>query len=103
MTYPGITKEWDKELFPQEVKRIVNNILNGKLNATGTFTVTNGTTTTTIEDRNCTADSVILWMALDADSSDTTSFYISDRDKFEFTITHDNSVNDRNYSYVIIG
>lgn len=100
--YPGITSEWDEVIFPQEVRKVVNNIINGKTNNTGTFTVSSGTTTTVVSDIKATANSVIMWCALDATSADTSTFYVSNRDTGTFTITHNSVGSDREYAYAII-
>ena len=47
---------------PREVAEVVNNLVEGKLNSTGTITLdTGGATTTTLLDRRIGADSVILF------------------------------------------
>ncbi len=48
---------------PREISEVVNNVMEGKINSTGSFTLaTGGATTTTITDRRIGADSVILFM-----------------------------------------
>ena len=92
------------EEFGRQVVSVVNNILLGKTNNTGVMTVASGTTTTTVLNPNVGNDSVLPFVALDADSADTTSIFLSERLAGEsFTFTHDSSGNTRTYDYVIIG
>jgi hypothetical protein len=44
---------------PREVSSAVNLLLEGKLNSTGSFTLTASTTTTTVTDLRASSDSVI--------------------------------------------
>lgn len=55
---------------PRDVAEIVNNIMEGKINSTGTVTLaTGGATSTTIEDRRIGPESIILLMATSLSSA----------------------------------
>jgi len=59
---------------PREISEVVNNLLDGKSNNTGTITLnTGGATTTTIYNERIGYDSVILLSA--ADDISSTTFY----------------------------
>lgn len=88
----------------RQVRDKLNETRNGKLNATGDITVSSGTTTTTVQDKRVSGDSVISLMALDSASADMSTFYFSqDATNGTFTITHNSAGGDRTYSYTIIG
>jgi len=55
---------------PREISEVVNNIMNGKTNNTGSFTLATGNaTTTTIYDERIGYDSVILWQPQNVDAA----------------------------------
>ena len=90
----------------REVATAVNNLIDGKINATGSVTLTNSATSTTVNDIRSSADSVILFMPTSADSAAELSggsMYVSTRSKQSFVITHANSTNTRTFSYIILG
>jgi len=51
---------------PRQISEVVNNIMEGKINSTGTFTAASGTTSTTVTDRRASVNSVILFVGLDS-------------------------------------
>jgi len=103
--FPGIKLVENQENFNRNVSVIVNNILRGKINAVGTFTVSSGTTSTDVTDHRVTGESYVGFTGLDSSSADTSTFYLSSRDSKnnKFTITHNSIGSDRSYVYTIIG
>jgi|TARA_R100000995_G_scaffold34655_2_gene15668 hypothetical protein len=95
--------------IPEEHRRqlaiVVNNSLDGKLNSTGSVTLTASQTTTTLSDRRLGGDSVIVFMPTTANASaGITSLYVSAQGKQTATLTHaNNGQTDRTYKYIIIG
>jgi len=87
---------------PREVAEIVNRTVDGKLNSTGSFTISSGTTTTTVEDQRAGVDSVILFSGLGHDISHTHP-WISSRANGSFVVGHQNHGHDMDVAYVIIG
>jgi len=77
----------------------------GKTNNTGTVTLADGSSTTTVTDRPAGSDSVITFMPTTANAAaDLANLYVSSRDDGQFTLTHtNNSQTDRTYGYVITG
>jgi hypothetical protein len=77
----------------------------GKTNNTGTVTLADGSSTTTVTDRRAGSDSVITFMPTTANAAaDLANLYVSSRDDGQFTLTHtNNSQTDRTYGYVITG
>ena len=90
----------------RQVSEVVNNLVEGKINATGSVTLTNSATSTTVTDLRASADSVIIFMPKSSASATELyggTMYVSAQAKQSFTITHDNNSNSRNFSYIIIG
>lgn len=92
---------------PREISLVVNNILNGKLNSTGSVTLTASTTTTAVSDERVGKESIILFMPLTANSASEQgngTMYVSTRADGSFTITHaNNTQTDRQFGYIVIG
>ncbi len=91
----------------REVATIVNNILDGKINATGTVTLTASAASTAVTEDRAGATSVILFMPTTANAAAEQAaggMYVSSRGKQTFTITHaNNAQTDRTYDYIVIG
>ncbi len=88
---------------PRQTAEAVNQLLDGKINAVGTVTLNTSTTTTSVSDRRCGAESVIVLMPTTANAA-AESLYVNARSKQQFTITHaNNSQADRTYAYAILG
>ena len=92
---------------PRDVSFVVNNIMNGKINSTGTLTCTASAATTAVTDQRAGKTSVILLMPLTANAATEQgngTIFVSTRADKSFTVTHaNNSQSDRNFAYVIIG
>jgi len=87
---------------PRQISEVVNNIMEGKINSTGTFTAVNGTTSTTVTDRRASVNSVILFVGLDSHYYDVDP-YISSRANGSFVVGHKNHGHNSSIAYVIIG
>ena len=98
--WPGKEEEWIRLIAD-----VVNGIMDGKINATGTVTLTASTTTTTITDRRIGPDSCIELMPTTANASAAiATTYISSRGKETATLTHaNNSQTDRTFGYAVLG
>lgn len=89
----------------------INQILEGRINSTGTVTLANGAATTVVTDRRVGNDSVILFMPLTANASaeiGAGTMYVGTANiaprSFQFTINHaNNAQTDRSFRYVILG
>jgi len=91
---------------PREIAEVVNNLIEGKSNNTGTITLAVASaTTTTIYDERIGANSVILLMPKTASAvSVITSTYISATNKGNAVITHTaNTVADKTFRYIVVG
>lgn len=77
----------------------------GKINSTGTFTLTASATSTVVADLRVGPASVILLMPTTANSAGAISTtYVSSRGKQTFTLTHSNAASvDRDFDYVVLG
>jgi hypothetical protein len=91
---------------PREVSNVVNSILSGKTNNTGSVTLAVASaTTTTIFDERIGTESVILLMPTTANAaSSLATTYVSARVKASATLTHTaNILADKTFGYVIVG
>ena len=90
---------------PREISEVVNNLVEGKSNNTGTFSlVTGGSTVTTLQEERIGYDSVILLMPLNSDAAAILgSIYVSSRVKGEASFTHAANSATRTFGYVIVG
>lgn len=90
----------------RDVATVVNNILSGKQNNTGSVTLAIATTTTAVTDYIVGPESVILLMPTNAAGAAELAaggMYVSARAKNTFTITHANAGTTRTFDYVVIG
>ena len=87
---------------PREISEVVNNCVECKLNSTGSFTVSSGTTTTNVTDKRAGANSIILFTGLGDDITHTHP-YVSSRASGSFVVGHQNHGHDVTVGYVIIG
>lgn len=93
---------------PRQISEVVNNVMEGKINSTGEFTLaTGGATTTTIYDRRIGPESVILFMptSLSSAAANKYPFGLFESDQSQ-TITTANTpqivtLNDSEYEYGI--
>lgn len=77
----------------------INELVDGKSNATGSVTLTNSATTTTVINERCSSDSVVLLMPKSAASA-AEAWHIAPANG-QFVITHSNDVTTRSFGYVI--
>jgi hypothetical protein len=87
------------------LSRAVRNALQGKLNCTGSITLTASSTTTTLSDARIGAASVILFMATTANAATAAAaLYVSARTRGSATLTHASSANvDQTFAFIVIG
>ena len=92
---------------PRQISQVVNNILDGKLNSTGSFTCTASAATTAVVDFRAGKDSIILLMPTTANAAAEVgagTVHVSTRAKQSFTVSHANNTQaDRTFGYIIIG
>tara|TARA_R100000656_G_C3862961_1_gene110348 strand:+ start:232 stop:540 length:309 start_codon:yes stop_codon:yes gene_type:complete len=81
---------------------VVNGILDGKVNSTGSVTLANSATTTTLSDDRIGGDSVILFMPTTSDAS-TVTIHVTGRQKGQATLNHASATTTRSFDYVIFG
>jgi len=87
------------------VSTTLNNVMDGKLNSTGTITLTASATSTTLTDARIGGDSVIVFMPITANGKAAeNNLFVSARQSGQATLTHaSSSNNDQNFAYIIIG
>jgi hypothetical protein len=83
----------------------INQLAEGRSNAVGTFTLTTGSTTTTVTAINCGADSVPLWVPTTSNAAAAVaSTFIASVSAGSFTVTHaSNGQTDRTFGFVCLG
>lgn len=93
--------------FLNNITRVVNNIMRGKLNNTGSFTLDASQSSTTVSNPVVGGNSVILPIPTTSNAAlelGNGSLYISAKDKEGFTVAHDNNTQtDRTFDYVVFG
>jgi len=87
------------------VAEIVNGIMDGKTNNTGTVTLAQSSTTTTLTDARIGIDSVILFTPTSSNSaSEMAHLFISAQTAGSATITHRNTGHaDLTFQYITVG
>ena len=90
---------------PEEISKVVNLLVDGKINSTGTFTLQQSSTTTVVSDLRAGENSIILFTPTTSNgASALATTFLSSRGKEQFTITHqNNSQTDRTFLYAIFG
>lgn len=90
---------------PRAVARIVNDILQGKLNATMALTLTANAASTVLSDTRITAASFLAWMPRTSNAAAAiATTYVSARTAGSATFTHaNNAQTDRNFIVLVIG
>lgn len=90
---------------PRGVAEVVNGIMNGKTNNTGTIKLSQSSTTTTLTDERIGKQSVILFTPTSSHAAaEMAHLYISAQTNGSATITHRNTGHgDLNFQYIIVG
>ncbi len=90
---------------PRQIAEVVNRTIDGKLNSTGSVTLTASATSTVVAEARSGPDSVVLFMPTTANAAaELATMFVSSRGKQTFTITHaNNAQTDRTFKYVVIG
>ena len=92
---------------PRQISQVVNNILDGKVNSTGSFTCATSAASTVVTDFRAGKQSIILFMPTTANAATEVgngTIFVSARNKQSFTVTHaNNSQADRSFGYAILG
>ena len=104
---PGVPLQWNgpTEEWIRLIAQAVRNILDGKILATGTVTLTASSATTALTDRRIGPNSVILFMPTTANAATgLTALYITGRGDGTATLNHaNNAQSDRTYAYALLG
>jgi hypothetical protein len=108
--YDGAPLEWsDAREWMRRIAETANGVLAGKLNSTGTFTLTVNSLTTVVDDPRCGPDSVVLWCPTTETAGGEVGMYVTSRGVETagirgFTVNHGfDSRSDRTFAYVLIG
>jgi len=82
----------------------INNILDGKINSTGSFTTDGTKTLKTVIDARCGGNSVVLFVPTTVDAAgELNHMWLSATRNGEFDVGHRNHTKNVAYKYVIIG
>lgn len=101
MTLQVLQLYGDEKQQRQLTADTINQIMRGRANNTGTFTLAAGATTTTVTDPAFQSSMVPLWTPTTATAATAlTKVYVSSRSKGSFVVTHDNTADtDRTFIY----
>lgn len=90
---------------PRDLAQHVNELRDGKINATGSLTLTPSATTTVVNDFRVSIDTVILLMPKSSTAAAAlTSTWVSAQVNGSFTLTHtSDAASDRSYRYAAFG
>lgn len=87
----------------QEIRRVVNLLVDGKHNGVSNFTCAANATTTTVNDLRVGPESIVLLSPTSANSA-SENIYVSAKNKQNFVVSHSNAAStDRTFDYIIIG
>jgi hypothetical protein len=109
MSFPSVPTTFeDKNEWLRRIALTVNRLLKGKMNCTGSVTLTNSTTSTTValQAGQLGESTVVLLSPVTSDAAaEFSTMYVSARDVLNntFTITHSNDTTTRTFSYVLLG
>jgi len=88
----------------RKLAEVLTGVMDGKINATGTVTLTASTSTTTLTDERIGTGSIILFMPTTENAAGEIGMYVSARGKKTATITHASmSQTDRTFAYAVLG
>lgn len=89
----------------REVAEVLNGAMNGKVNCSGSFTVTQNAGTTTVTDPRAGKESVILFTPTTSNAAtEVNHLYVSTKNNGSFVVSHrNNGTSNRDFDYVIIG
>ena len=104
---PGLPvppEKWSS-VFGRTLQVVVNNLLQGKLNCTGSVTLTAGATSTTLTDTRIGGTSKIFFSPTTANAAvATANLFVASLADGSATLTHSNTgTTDRIFSYAVIG
>lgn len=91
---------------PREISEVVNNAMSGKINCTGSITLNQSSTSTTLHDVRLAHETVILLMPTNARAAEEIGHghvYVSDRNVGSATITHGSHSYDMTFDYAVFG
>lgn len=104
--YPAaLTFDDDEARHRRQLAAVLNNAMQGKLNVTGTLTLTAGAATTTLTDKRIGANSCVLLMPTTANAATAkTNVYFTAFVKGSCTVNHaNNAQTDRTFTYAVLG
>lgn len=82
----------------------IRQLVQGKSNAVGTFTLTANATSTTVTAPTCAPGSAVFWSPTTAHAANDMATTSAVAGTGQFVVTHaNNSRNDRSFSFVVLG
>lgn len=93
------------EDFLSRLFRTIEGIMEGRTRNYGSFTLTANVTTTTVLDARFESHQSVVWSPTTANAAAAmTNVYVSTRNQGEFVLTHSNTATtDRTFTYIIAG
>ncbi len=105
MSHPGVPLSGNDVSHRRQLAVAVNNLLQGKMNATGLITLeVNSTTTSLIDDRLALESGVFFDPLTENAKADIPLALEADRNNGQWVLTHaDNDQTDRTFRYFLVG
>lgn len=105
MSLPFVQTFGEDKRHRTQLAETLNEVLKGRGNNIGTFTLAANVTTTIVEDNLFESGQVVVWMPTTANAAGAmTNLYVSARAKGSFTLTHANAATtDRTFAYIRCG
>lgn len=106
LTLQPFVKDKDADLneWMRRVVDVVRQLVEGKNNAVGTFTLTASATSTTVPATSCTTASVVLISPQTPDAANDMATTSIAPGNGQFVVTHANNARvDRSFGYVVLG
>jgi hypothetical protein len=90
---------------PREMAQFINELRDGKLNATGSFTLAANVASTLVQNTKVSIDTVVLLMPMTANAAAALpTTWVSAQDNGQFTVSHVSAAStDRSFRFVAIG
>lgn len=98
---PGVPLDPETIGWGRRVANVLNNVLSGKLNNTGTAILASGTTSVTISDARCGPSSVVFLMGVGA--TPVGHYSIQTRTNGAFTVTRTSNTGTCTVAYTVTG
>lgn len=105
MSRSGVLWLDSAETNPRRQNNVIQQLMQGRTNATGDFTLTANSTSTVVTSQTCGPSSVIVWMPTTTNAaSQMATLSCATVAARTFTLTHASNANiDQSFKYIVLG